>query len=81
MGFYTDNTSATLTTSYQYLAFNDVMSSVDISNTDTTGNNVISFSWDGINVHGLLAATQERTFRPVNYSGIFVKVCNGFSSI
>lgn len=77
MGFYTDNTSTTLTTSYQYLAFDDVMSSVDIQNTDASGNNVLSFSWDGINVHGLLAATQERTFRPVNYSGIFVKYVTG----
>jgi hypothetical protein len=77
MGFYTDNTSTTLTTTYQYLAFDDVMSSVDIQNTDASGNNVLSISWDGINVHGLLGATQQRIFRPVNYSGVYVKYVTG----
>ena len=77
LGFYADASSVTLTTTYQYLTFNNVMNSISIANTETSGSDVLSFSWDGINVHGLLAAAQAVSFEIATKSGIYVKYVTG----
>ena len=77
LGFYTDQSITTLTASYQYLAFGNVMSFVSLYNDDASGNNKLSFSWDGINVHGILTATENVTYTLLNKSGIYVKYVTG----
>lgn len=73
LGFYTDGSITTLTTSYQYLRFENVMGDLTIVNDDPSGANKLSCSWDGINVHVILAATQSVSFDKCNKSGIYVK--------
>jgi hypothetical protein len=77
LGFYADASSVTLSTTYQYLPFNNVMQCVTIENTEASGSDVLSFSWDGINVHGLLAATETVQFQEANKNGIYVKYVTG----
>jgi hypothetical protein len=73
MGFYTDGTMTTLTTTYQYLPFGNVMGEITLVNDDPSGANKLSFSWDGTNVHGILAPTQSVSFDKCNKSGVYVK--------
>lgn len=73
LGFEADQTNVTLTTSYQYLRFENVMGEITLVNDETSGSKVLSFSWDGVNVHGLLAATQTVSFVKCNKSGVYVK--------
>lgn len=76
-GFYTDQSSTTLTTTYQYLNFGNVMGEITFNNDDQTGTNKLSFSWDGTNVHGILSATQAMSFEECNKSGVYVKYVTG----
>jgi hypothetical protein len=76
-GFYTDQTMTTLTTTYQYLPFLNTMGDITINNDDTAGSNQLSFSWDGINVQGILNPTQALTFEDGNRAGIYVKYNTG----
>jgi hypothetical protein len=76
-GFYTDQTLTTLTTTYQYLSFGNVMLDITINNDDATGTNKLSWSWDGTNVHGMLGPTQALSYDIADKSGIYVKFVNG----
>lgn len=77
MGFFTDQSGTTLTTTYQYLPFGNVMGEITLVNDEPSGTSTLSFSWDGTNVHGLLHATQSVSFERCNKSGVYVKYTTG----
>lgn len=76
-GFYTDQSMTTLTTTYQYLPFGNVMGEIIFNNDDTSGSNKLSWSWDGVNVHGIIAPTQSISLDRCNKSGVYVKYVTG----
>lgn len=76
-GFYTDQSITTLTTSYQYLAFGNVMGEIIFANDDASGTNKLSFSWDGTNVHGIVTPNTNVSLDRCNKSGVYVKFVNG----
>jgi hypothetical protein len=77
LGFYADQSTVTLTTTYQYLRFENVMGEITFNNDETSGTKQLSFSWDGVNVHGIIGATQAMSFDRCNKSGVYVKYVTG----
>lgn len=77
LGFYTDQSMTTLTTTYQYLRFENVMEDVVFLNDDAAGANKLSFSWDGTNVHGIVPPNENVSFVRCNKSGVYVKYVTG----
>lgn len=76
-GFYVDNTVTALTSSFVYFPFLNTMQDLLIENKDASGNNTVIFSFDGINNHGILSATQSRQVLKLNKAGIYIKYGTG----
>lgn len=74
LGFYTDQSITTLTTTYQYLRFENVLGDITFANDESAGTaKLLSFSWDGVNVHGIVTAATNISFNRANKSGVYVK--------
>jgi len=76
-GFYADANSVTLTTTYQYLPFSGNARSLVITNDEASGSKFLSYSFDGINVHGIVNPTNIITLSNPNKTGIYVKYVTG----
>jgi hypothetical protein len=77
MGFYVDDTTSALTTSYQYFPMGNWMRSMSFFNDETSGTKTLIWSWDGVNNHGSLLPGQTAEMTDVNKGGIYIKEANG----
>jgi len=79
-GFYADEFTNPLTTSFQFFKFPLNARVILIANRDTQGNSNIVYSWDGINNHGMIETGQSHTMDKNNACAIFLKYINGAPS-
>lgn len=79
-GFYADDTITPLLSNYQLFTFPMVSRHITLYNRNTTGNDGIMYSWDGINNHGFIAPNESTVLDKTNVSVIFLKFINGAPS-
>lgn len=72
-----DQSNATLTTTFQYFAFNDTAQDFQAFNNDSTGSNQLIGSWDGTNNHFILLPGQHVYFGTVRRPGVYLKYGTG----
>lgn len=77
LGYFLDNTVASLTASFVYYPFALRFLTIVVSNDDASGTNRLVFSWDGVNNHGILDPGESATLDKANQAAIFLKYING----
>jgi len=80
LGFYADETTSPLMSSFQLVKFPLNARMITIHNREAGNNKSIMYSWDGINNHGLIEAGQSHTLDKNNACMIFLKYINGAPS-
>lgn len=77
LSFYVDNTITALTSSFVYFSFNNVMRNFNVYNDETSGVKSVIFSFDGVNVSGIILPTENVELFDANASGVFLKYGSG----
>jgi hypothetical protein len=76
LGYFADQTTNPLTSTFQTLFFQFAARYVTIINDETSGTKDLEFSWDGINNHGILYPGQSMIIDTVNTNVIYLKYIN-----
>ena len=75
-GFYRDQTTA-LTASFVLVPFGFKSDEWVISNDDTSGSNEVVYSYNGIDVHGVLKPNESYTNTTADISGVYLRYNTG----
>lgn len=77
LGFYSDQSITTLTSSFVAFPYQFIARIITIANDDTAGTNKVVFSFDGINTHGTLGFSQAITWDVPTGNVIWLKYSTG----
>lgn len=77
LGYYQDDTSAALTSSYVSYNFGLMAQYLRIDNDDTAGSNRVDFSFDGVNSAGQIIPGKYIEVQAANKGAIFLKYDTG----
>lgn len=76
-GFYSDQSITALTSSFVQFPYPFISRIITLTNDDTSGTNVVAFSFDGVNIHGELPFGQAITWDVTTGKTIFLKYITG----
>ena len=76
-GYYVDQTLVPLLNTYVYFQFNFAAQVIVIVNDETSGTNLIDFSYDGTTKHGEVKPTERLTLDFVDCAGLWLKYESG----
>lgn len=73
LGWYSDNTGTALTSSFVYFPFGSAAEDFHVKNDEASGSNTVIGSWDGVNNHFIVKATESWDAQKCNRPGIYLK--------
>lgn len=71
--WYRDNGVTALTSTFVYFAFNNMAQDFHLQNDEASGAKTVIGSWDGVNNHFIVSATEKWDAQHVNRPGVFLK--------
>lgn len=71
--WYRDNGVTALTSTFVYFSFNNMAQDFHVQNDEASGAKTIIGSWDGVNNHFIVSATEKWDAQSANRPGIFLK--------
>lgn len=77
LGWYMDNSTTTLTSSFVYFPFGSMAEDFHVKNDEASGSNTVIGSWDGVNNHFIIKATESWDAQKCNRPGIYLKLGTG----
>lgn len=73
LGWYMDNSTTALTSSFVYFPFGSMAEDFHVKNDEASGSNTVIGSWDGVNNHFIVKATESWDAQKANRPGIYLK--------